>query len=221
MITDALGWLADLPFPLVLLVAGLASTVESGLGIGMIFPGETGVLILATTATGVPRFVALVLVVAIGACLGDHVGYVLGRRYGLRLRETRLVRKLGVDRWDRAMAALHRYGASAVVVTRLIPVVRTLAPAAAGVSTLAYRRFLPASLAAGLLWAGTYVGVGAFAGASVRQLEAWLGRAGWLVLGALLLAGLAIWWYRRRRTVQSARSRSANCSPKSTTRLPS
>lgn len=205
MITDALAALARLPFPLVLLVAGGASAVESGLGVGMVFPGEAGVLILGTTATGVVRFALMFLVVGLCASIGDHVGYWLGRRFGTRLRNTRVVRRLGVAHWDRAMDALHRHGGTAVVLTRLVPVVRTLSPPAAGASGLPYRRFLPASIAAGLLWAGVYVGAGAFAGVSVRYLESVLGRAGWIVLGVFVVVGAAVWAWRRTRGTASAR----------------
>ena len=43
------------------------------------------------------------------------------------------------------------------MLTRLVPVVRTLVPAIAGASGLPYRRFLPASLVGSLLWASTWV----------------------------------------------------------------
>lgn len=207
MITDALAALARLPFPLVLLVAGGASAVESGLGVGMVFPGETGVLILGTTATGVPRFVLMFLVVGLAASVGDHVGYWLGRRYGARLRGTRVVGRLGVRHYDRAMDALHRHGAAAVVLTRLVPVVRTLSPPAAGASGLPYRRFLPASVAAGLLWSGVYVGAGAFAGASARYLDSVLGRASWILLFVLVLVATTVWLWRRRRATQRSAQR--------------
>ncbi|MQA12307.1 MAG: DedA family protein [Pseudonocardiaceae bacterium] len=168
----------------------------------MVFPGEAGVLVLGTTATSPVRFGLLFLVVGLAASIGDHVGYWLGRRYGVRLRETRLVRRLGVRHWDRAMLALHRHGAAAVLLTRMVPVVRTLSPAGAGASRLPYRRFLPASIAAGLLWSGVYVGLGAFAGASARYLERMLGTAGWIVLGVAALACALVWWSRRRRAVR-------------------
>ncbi|MEV4247717.1 VTT domain-containing protein [Streptosporangium canum] len=67
-----------------------------------------------------------------GVTAGDHVGYLLGRRYGGRMRELAVVRRLGVRHWDRATAAPRRHGAAAVFVTRLIPIVRTLTPAAVG-----------------------------------------------------------------------------------------
>lgn len=198
VITDALAALAELPFGWVLLAAGGLALAESGLGVGMLLPGETGVLVLSTTATGTPRFLAMVAVVALGVCAGDHVGYAVGRRYGLRLRDTALVRRVGPAHWDRAMVALHRHGALAVLATRLLPVVRTLTPPAAGAARVAYPRFLAASLAGSFAWAATYVAVGAFAGASVSRLERISGTAGWVALAVVVAVWLGVSCRRRR-----------------------
>lgn len=205
MLSDVIAALAELPFAGVLLAAAALAVAESGLGLGMLVPGETGVLVLATTATDVVRFVALFAVVALGVCAGDHVGYGLGRRYGAGLGGTRLVRRLGTHHWDRAVAALHRHGAAAVLWTRLLPVVRTLTPAAAGVARVRYPRFLAASLAGSAMWAGLYVGVGALAGASIGYAERVLGRAGWVALVVLGITGFVL--LRRRSRLGSVSSR--------------
>ncbi|RBQ19481.1 DedA family protein [Spongiactinospora rosea] len=171
---------------------------ESGLGVGSVVPGETAVLLLGVAATTPVRFAAMLLIVALGVTTGDHVGYGLGRRYADRMRDTRVVRRLGVRHWDRATAALHRHGAAAVFVTRLIPIVRTLTPVAAGAAHVPYGRFLPASLTGSLLWSAVYVGLGAFAGASASHLEEVLGRFSWLLLAALVPFAAAVTLLRRR-----------------------
>lgn len=200
LVTEWLETLAGLPFPLVLLVAWALAFAESGLGVGMLFPGETGVLILGTTATTLPRVVVMVAIVGVGVTAGDHVGFLLGRRYGARMRDTRVVRRLGVRHWDRAVGALRKYGAAAVFLTRLLPIVRTLTPAAAGSAGVRYARFLLASLAGGLLWGGLYVGGGALAGASVAYVEQVLGRASWGLFGALVVVVLGVVLWRRLRS---------------------
>ncbi|MFC5818497.1 DedA family protein [Nonomuraea harbinensis] len=197
-IAEGVQAVSDLPFPLLGLVAGAMAFAESGLGVGSVLPGETGVLLLGVAATTPGRFAALLLIVALGVTAGDHVGYWLGQRYAGRMRDTRAVRRLGVRHWDRATDALHRHGAAAVFLTRLVPVVRTLTPAAAGAAHLPYNRFLPASLAGSLLWSAVYVGLGAFAGASAAHLEGLLGRFSWLLLAAVALVAAAVAVLRRR-----------------------
>ncbi|MFI0349554.1 DedA family protein [Actinomadura sp. 9N407] len=196
---DYVRTLGDLPLVPLLLVGWALAFAESGLGVGSIVPGETAVILLGTAAATPARFVLMMLAVGLGVTAGDHVGYFLGRRYGERMGRTRVVRKLGTRHWDRATDALRHHGAAAVFLTRLVPVVRTLAPAAAGASGLRYARFLPASLAGSLLWAGVYVGIGAFAGASASRLEDLAGRLGLILLGGLAVLVIAWTVLRRRR----------------------
>ena len=161
---------------------------ESGLGLGMFLPGETAIVVLAATMRSAPEIIALGVVVLIGATLGDHVGYLLGRRYGDSLRETRVVRRLGQQHYDRATELLRRRGGSAVFLTRLVPVVRTVTPAAAGASGLEYRRFAPASIAGSATWAAAYVGGGSAVAAVTAMTTDLFGRASWLLLVLLAMA---------------------------------
>lgn len=73
---------------------------ESGLGLGMIVPGETAVVILAATMRTTTDSVLLLICVALGASAGDHVGFAVGRHFGERLRGTRVVRKLGQSHFE-------------------------------------------------------------------------------------------------------------------------
>uniref|UniRef100_UPI002FC932BD DedA family protein n=1 Tax=Aeromicrobium sp. TaxID=1871063 RepID=UPI002FC932BD len=126
--------------------------------------------------------------VMIGASMGDHVGYLLGRRYGDQLRDTKPVRRLGVRHFDRATSMLRRRGASAVFLTRLVPIVRTLTPAAAGAAGLEYRRFAPASLAGSATWAAAYVGGGSVVATVISVTNETFGPVSWLLLELLALA---------------------------------
>jgi membrane protein DedA with SNARE-associated domain len=206
-IVDGVRTMGELPFAVVLVVAWLLAFAESGLGLGTLLPGEAVVVVLGASAAEPVRFAVMLAVVALGVSAGDHVGYGIGRRYGVRLGRTRVVRRLGERHWDRAMAASHRHGATVVFLTRLVPVVRTLAPAAAGASRVPYVRFLPASLAGALLWSAWYVGLGAFAGASVARLERLFDAAGWALVAAGVAVAVAVVVVRRRRA--SARLLSA------------
>ena len=161
---------------------------ESGLGLGIVLPGETAIVVLAATMGSPAEMVALGVVVMIGATCGDHVGYLLGRRYGDSLRETRAVKRLGVRHYDRATDLLRRRGGLAVFATRLVPIVRTLTPAAAGASGLEYRRFAPASLAGSATWSAPSVGGGSTVAAVSAMTTDVFGRASWLLLVLLALA---------------------------------
>ncbi|SFT66069.1 membrane protein DedA, SNARE-associated domain [Actinopolyspora lacussalsi subsp. righensis] len=199
VVSELLAAIAGLPRPLLVVVVGALVLGECTLGIGFVVPGESGLLIASAAVTDFGFFLTLSLSVALFAALGDNIGFLLGRRYGWRLRESAAVRKLGQRHWDRAGTLLRRYGVGAVFVSRFLPVVRTLTPAAAGSSGLGYGRFLPASLLGAGAWSALHVAIGWLAGASAKYVEHILGGAGWAVLGALMLSGAATWLWRRRK----------------------
>lgn len=198
-ISDFLALIAGLPRPLLVLVTGALVLAECTVGLGFVVPGESGLLIASAAVTDWGFFFSLSLVVALCAAVGDSIGYWLGRRYGFRFRETKVVRKLGQRHWDRACRLLRRYGIGAVLVARFLPVVRTLTPAAAGTSGLGYAKFLPASLAGAVAWSAMHVSIGWLAGASAKYVEEMLGRASGIVLAVVVLGVLAVWWRRRTR----------------------
>lgn len=208
MIADLLASLQALPQPALVLAAGLLVLGETTIGLGFLVPGESGLLVAATTATTPGRFLVLWLVVFVSAVVGDSVGYALGRRYGPRLRETSLIRRYGVRAWDRAADNLQCRGAWAVLVARFFPVVRTLTPAAAGTAGLSYRRFFPAVVVGAAAWSLLHIGLGAALGEAAKQAEKTLNTGGVVVL-VLVAAAAVVWLIRRRRTVSAGADRLA------------
>lgn len=199
VVSELLAAIAGLPRPLLVLVVGALVLGECTLGLGFVVPGESGLLIASAAVTDFGFFLTLSACVALFAAIGDNIGFLLGRRYGWRLRESAAVRKVGQRHWDRAGTLLRRYGIGAVFVARFLPVVRTLTPAAAGSCGLGYGRFLPASLVGAAAWSTLHVAIGWLAGASAKYVEHILGGAGWIVVGALVLACVVTWLWRRRR----------------------
>ena len=201
MVGDVLDWLQSLPPPAVILVAGLLVLGECTLGLGLIVPGESGLLVAATTVDGPARFAALWAVVTVCAIAGDTIGYTIGRRYGPRLRETRLIRRYGAELWDRAADTLRRRGVWAVFFIRFLPAVRALGPAAAGSAGLPRSRFLPAAALGAASWSALHVGIGAALGSAARRIEGTFTTGGYVVVGllAVVLLLLAIRTLRGRQ----------------------
>lgn len=204
LLTDVLEWLQALPQPALVGATGALVFAECTIGLGFIAPGEGGLLIAATTVDSVSRFVVLWLVVTVCAGLGDSIGYYIGKRFGPQLRETKLIQKYGVEGWDKATDILRRRGAWAVFFARFLPVVRTLTPAAAGTSGLAYRKFLPAVVAGAMLWSATHIALGAALGEAAKQIESAISTGGMIVVGGLALALVITVTVRRRRKAKKA-----------------
>ncbi|GAA0520827.1 membrane protein [Saccharopolyspora subtropica] len=198
-ISDMLALVAGLPRPLLVLVTGALVLGECTIGLGFLVPGETGLLVASAAVTDLGFFLTLAGIVALCAAVGDNIGFWLGRRYRLKMRETKVVRKLGQHHWDRAGRLLCRWGMGAVLVARFLPVVRTLIPAAAGASGMSYLRFFVSSLVGAVAWSGLHVGIGWAAGASAKYVEELLGRTSWVLVVAMIAVGVGIRVWRRRR----------------------
>lgn len=139
---------------------------ESGLGLGAIIPGEVAISGLASRLDGFLPLLVLGIAVAAGATAADHLGLMIGRTGGPRLRESRLIQRAGVDRWDRAADLMRRHGFWALLASRLLPLVRTVMPVVAGAGQIRYRSFLAASLLGAAAWSTIWVGAGAGLAAS-------------------------------------------------------
>jgi membrane-associated protein len=187
--------------PLVLyLLTGLFTMLETSALVGVLVPGDAVVLLAGTTATTPGRFLALVGVAVAGSLAGESVGYLIGRRFGDRLRSGRLGRRLGARNWAKAEQFLNGRGGRAVFAARFVAVVHALLPVVAGAVRMPYRRFAGWAAAGSLAWSVLYVGAGAAAGASWRQFGERLGLAGYLILGVLVAAALLVRRARQRRT---------------------
>jgi len=195
LVTDLLNWLQGLPEPGLVAATGGLVFAECTIGLGFIAPGESGLLIAATTATSVSRFLTLWAVVTVCAALGDSLGYAIGKRFGPRLRETKLIRKYGLDAWDKATGVLERRGPWAVFFARFLPVIRTLTPAASGTSGLPFRKFLPAAAAGAACWSAIHIGIGAALGEAAKKVEGALNTGGLVIVGVLV--GVAVFFLLR------------------------
>ena len=199
LVTDVLDWLQALPQPALVGATGALVFAECTIGLGFIAPGEGGLLVAATTVDSVSRFLILWAVVTVAAGIGDSIGYAIGRRFGPALRETKLVQKYGAEGWDKATDILRRRGAWAVFFARFLPVVRTLTPAAAGTSGLAYRKFLPAVVAGAACWSAMHIAIGAALGTAAKKIEGIISTGGLIVVGGAVVAVLITMTIRKRR----------------------
>ncbi|TDV40450.1 DedA family protein [Actinophytocola oryzae] len=199
LVTDVLEWLQALPQPALVGATGALVFAECTIGLGFIAPGESGLLIAATTVDSVSRFLVLWAVVTVCAGVGDSIGYAIGRRFGPTLRETKLIKKYGTEGWDKATDILRRRGAWAVFFARFLPVVRTLTPAAAGTSGLPYRKFLPAVVAGAAGWSAMHIALGAAMGEAAKRIEGIISTGGAVVLGAVVVGLIVAITIRKRR----------------------
>jgi len=160
-------------------------------------PGETFVLFGGfLAAQGTIDWGDLMVLVCIGAILGDSIGYEMGRHLGRK----RLLRfswfGLRQKHLEQVEEFFRRHGGKAVFFGRFTALLRALTPFVAGSSGMHYPRFFLYNAAGGVVWGSGFVLLGYFVGASWQVAERWIGRASAIVGGALLLILGLVWLWR-------------------------
>lgn len=192
------------PPPLAYTLIGLLVLGEAALFVGFVLPGETAVLLGgALASTG--RLSAFVLggVVVVAAVVGDSIGYEVGRRFGPRLLDLRLLRRHR-PRIDAVRVRLRTRGGPTVVLGRFTAFLRAVTPALCGMSGMPYRGFLAWNAVGGVLWGVGVVVLGYLAGASYHLVERDLGGVGAVLLAVFVVIVVVAW----RRTRESSADRS-------------
>ncbi len=188
MIHGVLERLADLASPWGYVIVGLLALLEAAAMIGLVVPGEAALLVGGFLASQGKAELPLMMVVgAVGAIIGDSIGYEIGKHLGPSLRRSRLGRWVGEERWARAEDYLRRHGGRAVFFGRFIGVLRALVPTIAGLSGMPYRTFLPWNAIGGLVWAPGFVLLGYAAGGSYHKVATWAGAASTVLLILVVL----------------------------------
>jgi membrane protein DedA with SNARE-associated domain len=175
-------------YGLVALVIGLES-------MGIPLPGE---VILVSSALLASRHqldvspVWVAVAAASGAIVGDSLGYLAGRRWGVRMFVVlgrRFPKHAGPDQLGYAEHMFTRYGVWAVFFGRFVALLRIFAGPLAGALRMPYRRFLAANALGGLVWAcGTTAALYTLG----TVAEQWLQRSSWVALVVGAGVGIAV-----------------------------
>jgi membrane-associated protein len=202
----------------VYLIVGALVFAEAAIFVGFVFPGETAVILGGVVASqGHAQLWVVIVVVVFSAILGDTVGYAVGRRYGPRLLRLRLIqrRHRGVDA---AVIFIQRRGAFAVFLGRFTAFLRAVVPGLAGLSGMAYPRFVSANAAGGVAWGVGYVLLGYAFGNAYRRVEQYSAWASWgfLALAVAVVVVLILRGRRRERALVDELTIKSDAQPEST-----
>ncbi len=187
--------------PLVLVLVFLLPALEASAFLGVIIPGEIGVILGGVLANQhkLPLFAVLIAGIA-GAIIGDSIGYWVGMRYGEKLLSKIPNRILKPDHIKSAEKSIRKFGGKSVFIARFTAALRALVPGLAGMSKLPYRRFLAWNAVGGLLWASAFVILGYLAGSQYKRIEHYANYIG----GGLLILIVIVVYVRHRRSTKAA-----------------
>jgi membrane protein DedA with SNARE-associated domain len=152
--------------------------------------------------TGRMNVVAVFLAATLGSLAGAALLYQLGRWLGPERSRTALGRLPLVDVEDveKTFAWFARHGRPAVLVGRVVPVVRSFVSVPAGVVRMPWPQFLLYTAIGSALWNGALIGAGMALGTQYDLVESYVGYLDHALVAAVVAAlGWAVVRHVRRR----------------------
>jgi len=148
------------------LILFLIIFAETGFVVTPFLPGDSllfaaGALIAAGN-TGLDIYL-LTLILIIAAFTGNTVNYLLGGYLGPKVfKENNKVLKL--DYYLQTKAFFDKHGGKAVIFSRFVPIIRTIAPFVAGVGGMPFLRYSIYNIVGGATWIIIFLFAGYFLG---------------------------------------------------------
>lgn len=176
--------------------------VECALLIGFLLPGDSLLFTagLLSAAGALPDLWILLILIPIAAIAGDQCGYYIGHRAGPAVFRRPNSRFFRPEYLERSAAFFERYGPRTVILARFVPIVRTITPVMAGVSSMRYRTFLCYNIVGGILWGVGVTTLGYFLG----QIDFVKANIEFIILGIVALSVIPIGVELRRATRRPA-----------------
>jgi membrane-associated protein len=149
---------------------------ETGLLIGLFFPGDSLLFIAGLAASGSAEEIlgthlnvpALLIGAPIAAILGSQVGYWFGAKVGPKYFDRPEGRFFNQRRVHATEKWLTKYGTGkALILARYVPFVRTLINPLAGIVKVPAKQFFMYNAIGALLWTESVIGIGIFLGDKV------------------------------------------------------
>ncbi len=166
---------------------------ESGLFFGFFLPGDSLLFTAGFLASQGYLFLPLlILVVFLGATLGDSFGYFFGKKVGPKIftKEDSLLFKKEYVLKASQFYGVH--GPKALVLARFMPIVRTFAPIVAGVAGMRYRSFVVYNIIGGAIWAIGLPAAAYFLGSVIPNFDRYIG---WVIGGIIIASILPSVWH--------------------------
>lgn len=172
---------------------------ETGFVVTPFLPGDSLLFAAGVFARNDRLSASLLFVLLTAAAIGGNtLNYWLGRFFAPRLARDGRLGFIKQHHLARTHAFFEKYGGKTIVLSRFVPIVRTIAPFVAGLGTMSHARFQFYNVIGGAAWVGICVYSGYwFAGFDVvRENFSLVALA--IVLISILPA-IVEWWLHRRR----------------------
>lgn len=187
---------------------GLAGVVfaETGLLLGFFLPGDSLLITAGLFAARGDLNLWLVMgLTALAAFLGNSAGYLIGRRFGPAVFARQNSRLFKPEYVVQAREYFERHGNQTLVLSRFVPIIRTLVPTLAGTTAMSWPLFSAYNALGALLWGAGVPAAGYFLGRVLPKdvLDKYILVIIGLVLVASFIPVFLELWRRTRRPGQN------------------
>jgi len=152
--------------------------METGLLIGLFFPGDSLLFIAGVGASGAAakvfdgvqiEIISLLIAAPLVAIIGSQTGYWIGAKYGVKLFDRPDGRIFNQKKVQATQKWLNKYGTGkALVLARFIPFVRTLINPMCGIVGVPAKKFFLWNVVGAVIWTQSVIGLGFFLGERIE-----------------------------------------------------
>jgi membrane protein DedA with SNARE-associated domain len=203
-VSSFLSWLTSLPIGTLYVALAAVAAIEN------VFPPVPADTVVALGSFLAARGKGSVLAAFFATWFGNvgsaMIMYGVGRRYGAKRLEKRLLGAKGPEAEQRLQRLYGRYGVAALFASRFIPGVRALVPPFAGALRVPAIRAALAIGSASAVWYGTVSYLGFTLGGNWRRVLFVIteyGRVFAVAAAVLLVIGAVVWRTRSRKIRES------------------
>ncbi len=138
---------------------------QTGLFMAPFLPGESLLFVVGTlSASGTMNIWLATISLILAAILGDTVNYNFGKYFGPKIFKKQNAWLLNRKHLDQAHAFYERHGGKTIILAKFLPLVRTVAPFAAGMGNMPNGKFINYNIVGGIGWVSINVFLGYFFG---------------------------------------------------------
>ncbi|MBI5072562.1 DedA family protein [Candidatus Woesearchaeota archaeon] len=189
----------SLPFPVLnhwgYWIILLAATLESSPLFGILVPGQPIVIMGGFfVKLGILDMGDTIFIAALGAILGDVIGYGLGRKYGYSF-----ITRYGKyfffkqEHFEKTKKLMNHHTGKTLIIGRFNSLTRAFAPFVAGSSDISFIKFLTYNIIGGVSWAISLVMIGYVFGRSYEIASQYIGK---FIFIAIVLSAVIMYVYR-------------------------
>lgn len=162
---------------------------------GMLVPGHVAVILAGfLVKIGYLNIYIVSIVSILGAVLGDFIGFIIGKKYGMgfidRFRPYFFITDSHIEKTNNI---LKKHTGKALILGRFTPMTRALTPFLVGVSDAHVKKFWFYNIVGAVSWVMSSIFLGYVFGAGYHAISKYIGK---FVVASVILSLLVVWGYR-------------------------